>query len=161
MFFHVPKVKICWVGRELKLAKTGVSRIPASLRQSGVLYRNAGPWHLYYGLAKLRQFKEYLFETSVSVPSYSKHFDYLSNCLFLVGFFKSSPTTRLYRGRVPRLTILRAVTHETERGDHDFCHSWSHYGVGGQSGDRTHGLLTMSRALYRLSSCASHYLTKE
>ena len=26
-----------------------------------------------------------------------------------------------------RLTILRAATHETETGDHDFCLSWSHY----------------------------------
>ena len=26
-----------------------------------------------------------------------------------------------------RLTILRAATHETERGDHDFCLSRSHY----------------------------------
>ena len=37
----------------------------------------------------------------------------------LVGFLTSSSTTRLYRGRAPkteRLTILRAVTHETELG---------------------------------------------
>ena len=43
-------------------------------------------------------------------------------CLF--GFLTSSSTTRLYRGRAPRqerLTILRAATHETELGDHDFC----------------------------------------
>ena len=36
----------------------------------------------------------------------------------------------LYRGRAPRqerLTILRAATHETELGDHDFCLSRSHY----------------------------------
>ena len=49
-------------------------------------------------------------------------------CLF--GFLTSSSTTRLYRGRVPRqerLTILRAATHETELGDHDFCLSRSHY----------------------------------
>ena len=49
-------------------------------------------------------------------------------CLF--GFLTSSSTTRLYRGRAPRqerLTILRAATHETELGDHDFCLSWSHY----------------------------------
>ena len=42
----------------------------------------------------------------------------------------SSSTTRLYRGRAPRqecLTILRAATHETELGDHDFCLSRSHY----------------------------------
>ena len=53
-------------------------------------------------------------------------------CLFgwLVGFLTSSSTTRLYRGRAPRqerLTILRAATHETELGDHDFCLSRSHY----------------------------------
>ena len=45
----------------------------------------------------------------------------------LVGFLTSSSTTMLYRGRVPRLTILRAATHETEWGDHDFCLSRSHY----------------------------------
>ena len=26
-----------------------------------------------------------------------------------------------------RLAILRAATHEAERGDYDFCLSWSHY----------------------------------
>ena len=48
-------------------------------------------------------------------------------CLFfvfvcLVGFLTSSSTSRLYRGRAPRqrLTILRAATHETELGDHDY-----------------------------------------
>ena len=49
-------------------------------------------------------------------------------CLF--GFLTSSSTTRLYRGRAPRqerLAILRAATHETELGDHDFCLSRSHY----------------------------------
>ena len=49
-------------------------------------------------------------------------------CLF--GFLTSSSTTRLYRGRAPRqerLTMLRAATHETELGDHDFCLSRSHY----------------------------------
>ena len=49
-------------------------------------------------------------------------------CLF--GFLTSSSTTRLYRGRAlrqERLTILRAATHETELGDHDFCLSRSHY----------------------------------
>ena len=50
--------------------------------------------------------------------------------LHLFGFLTSSSTTRLYRGRAPRqerLTILRAATHETELGDHDFCLSRSHY----------------------------------
>ena len=49
-------------------------------------------------------------------------------CLF--GFLTSSSTTRLYRGRAPRqerLTILRAATHETDLGDHDFHLSRSHY----------------------------------
>ena len=49
---------------------------------------------------------------------------------WLVGFLTSSSTTRLYRGRAPRqerLTILRAVTHETELGDHGFCFNRSHY----------------------------------
>ena len=45
------------------------------------------------------------------------------------GFLTSSSTTRLYRGLTPteRLTILRAVTHKTELGDHDFCLSRLHY----------------------------------
>ena len=50
--------------------------------------------------------------------------------VWLVDFLTSSSTTRLYRGRAPRqerLTILRAATHETELGDHDFCLSRSHY----------------------------------
>ena len=54
--------------------------------------------------------------------------NFLFVCLF--GFLTSSSTTRLYRGRAPRqerLTILRAATHETELGDHDFCLSRSHY----------------------------------
>ena len=48
----------------------------------------------------------------------------------MFGFLTSSSTTRLYCGRAPRqerLTILRAATHETELGDHDFCLSRSHY----------------------------------
>ena len=47
--------------------------------------------------------------------------------VLLVGFLKSSSTTKLCRGRAPRLTILRDATHETERGEHDFCLSRSHY----------------------------------
>ena len=73
-------------------------------------------------------------------PSYYTLFSPLSRrCSFqdkhfvcLFGFLTSSSTTRLYRGRAPRqerLTILRAATHETELGDHDFCLSRSHYTV--------------------------------
>ena len=29
--------------------------------------------------------------------------------------------------KTEHLTILRAATHETELGNHDFCRSWSHY----------------------------------
>ena len=52
-------------------------------------------------------------------------------CLFVwsVGFLTSSPTTMLYRGQGPkteRLRIIRAATHKTELGDHDFCLSQSH-----------------------------------
>ena len=38
-------------------------------------------------------------------------------------------TTKLCRTgpKTERLTILRAATHETELGDHDFCLSQSHY----------------------------------
>ena len=53
------------------------------------------------------------------------------NILFVgsFGFLTPSSTTRLHRRRVPKsgLTILRAATHETEWGDHDFCLSRSHY----------------------------------
>ena len=47
----------------------------------------------------------------------------------LVVFLTSSSATRLYRRRVPKLTSdnLCAATHKTERGDHDFCLSRTHY----------------------------------
>ena len=47
----------------------------------------------------------------------------------LLGFLTSSSTTTLYRTglKTECLTILRAATHETELGDHDFCLSRSHY----------------------------------
>ena len=52
-------------------------------------------------------------------------------CLFvrLVDFLTSSSTTSyIAEGSQDwRLTILSAATHETERGDHDFCLSWSNY----------------------------------
>ena len=58
-----------------------------------------------------------------------------------------------------RLTILRAASHETKRGDHDFCLSWSHYTDTGPTsreraateGNRTQDLLTRSGELYQLS----------
>ena len=65
---------------------------------------------------------------SIILISTLHNFDSVVFCL--VGFLTSSSTTRLYRGRAPRqepLTILRAATHETELGDHDFCLSRSHY----------------------------------
>ena len=66
---------------------------------------------------------------STSTPSLSKRM--LGVFFNLFAFLNSSSTTRsrLYRGRVPRLTSdnLRAATHETERGDHDFCLRWSYY----------------------------------
>ena len=78
--------------------------------------------------------------------------------LFCFGFLTPSSTTRLYRGRSQdwRLAILRAATHETEWGDHDFCLSRSQYtdtdptsrGAGGNGGNRTQDLLTGYRALY-------------
>ena len=56
------------------------------------------------------------------------------------------------------LSILRAATHETEMGDHDFYLSWSHYTntdptskERGRSGNQTRDLLTKSSMLYRLS----------
>ena len=75
-------------------------------------------------------------------------------CLFsLVGFLTSSSTTRLYRGRVPKLTSDNCTCchTETERGYQDFCLSRSHYTDTGHSGNRTKDLLTRSRTLYRLS----------
>ena len=55
-------------------------------------------------------------------------------CLFVCvfDFLTSSSTLWLYRGRVPRLTsdiILQYTTHETERGDHQFCLNWLLYTV--------------------------------
>ena len=47
----------------------------------------------------------------------------------LAGFLTSSSITRSISWTGPkteRLTILRAATHETELGDHDFCLSRSH-----------------------------------
>ena len=50
------------------------------------------------------------------------------------------------------MTILRAATRETERGDDDSCLSQSHYtDTDSTSEDRTQDLLTRSRALYRLN----------
>ena len=52
-------------------------------------------------------------------------------CLFgwLVGFLTSSSTTRLYRGKIPRLTSDNFTCCHTRdwAGDHDFCLSRSHY----------------------------------
>ena len=50
-------------------------------------------------------------------------------CVTLFGLLTSSSGTRLYRGQVPRLTDDNFVCchNETERGDHDFCLSRSHY----------------------------------
>ena len=47
----------------------------------------------------------------------------------LFGFITSSPTTRLYRGGIPKLTSdnLHAATHDTERGDYGVCLCRSHY----------------------------------
>ena len=47
---------------------------------------------------------------------------------WLVGFLTSSSRTKAISRTDPkteRLTILRAATHETELGDHDFCLSRS------------------------------------
>ena len=60
-------------------------------------------------------------ENQHNIPDFSNLF------VCLVGFLTPSSTTRLYRGRAPRLTILGAAKHETEWGDHDFCLSLSHY----------------------------------
>ena len=79
-------------------------------------------------------------------------------CLFgwLVGFLTSSSTTRLYRGRVLRLTsdnfTVLPHTRERERGDHDFYLSLSHYtDTDPTSRNRTQDHLTRSCALYPLS----------
>ena len=80
---------------------------------------------------------------------------------WLVGFLTSSSTTRLYRGRVPRLTSDNfTCCHTGEWGDHDFCLTRSHYtDTHPTSRERTttvgieptQDLLTRSRALYRLN----------
>ena len=50
---------------------------------------------------------------------------------WLVGWFLNVLVNYLVISRTgpktERLTILRAATHETELGDHDFCLSRSHY----------------------------------
>ena len=74
--------------------------------------------------------------------------------VWLVGFSTSSLATRLYLGRVPRLTSDNCTcSHtETKRKDHDFCLSQpNQLGAGGRSRDRIQGLLARSRALYRLT----------
>ena len=58
------------------------------------------------------------------------NFGQLEETFVCFGFLTFSSTTWLYRGQVPRqsvLTILHAATHEIELGDHDFCLSRSHY----------------------------------
>ena len=70
------------------------------------------------------------FDTMRYVTSPQKNGKFICLFVWLVVFLTSSSTTRLYRGRAPRqsiLTILRAATLETELGDHDFCLSRSHY----------------------------------
>ena len=65
----------------------------------------------------------------------------------------SLSATKLYRGRVPRMTPDNFTCYHTERGDHDFCLSRLHYtdtdpiSREGRD-DRTHDLLTSSSALY-------------
>ena len=84
-------------------------------------------------------------------------------CLF--GFLTSSSTTRLYRGRVPRLTPENDVLpHTRKSGETMTSASAGHIiltpiqpvqlGAGGHRWNRTRDLLTRSRTLYRLSYCA-------
>ena len=53
----------------------------------------------------------------------------LGRFVCLVGFLTSSSTTRLYRGRVPKLASDNfTCCHTRDRvGNHEFCFSWSHY----------------------------------
>ena len=57
--------------------------------------------------------------------------DCLCNFVWLVGWLFNVLVNNkaiLWTGpKTERLTILRAATHEIERGDHDFCLSRSHY----------------------------------
>ena len=65
--------------------------------------------------------------------SITKHEKNTFSFFVCFGFLTSSSTTRLYCGRAPRhlkterLATLLTARHETERGDHDFCLSRSHY----------------------------------
>ena len=100
-----------------------------------------------------------LFIKKIICHFYSEH----GLIVCLVGFLRSSSTTRLYHGRVPRLTSdnFCAATHETERGDHDFCRSRSHSEHGSLLYSNTYfTLLYFTRPLadwlvsYTLLSCA-------
>ena len=74
--------------------------------------------------------------------------------VWLISFSTSSLATRLYLGRVPRLTSDNCTwSHkETKREDHDFCLSQpNRLGAGGRRRDRIQCLLDRSRALYRLT----------
>ena len=88
--------------------------------------------------------------------------EWLKKLVCFFGFLTSSPTARLYRGQVPRLTFDNFMC----------CHTWNRvgrpwplsqpvtlywhrpnqYGAAGHSEGRTRDLITRSRALYRLSS---------
>ena len=77
-------------------------------------------------------------------------------CLF--GFLPSSSITRLYRGRVPRLTFDNfTCCHTRVRAGRPWLLSPNQKGAAGHSRDRARDLLTRSRALYRLSYRAPRY----
>ena len=76
---------------------------------------------------------------SIKLIKFKMLIAYFEVCLFI--YLTSSSTTRLYRGRVPRLP--QPVTL--------YWHRPNQKGAGGHSGNRTRDLLPRSRALYRLS----------
>ena len=79
----------------------------------------------------------------------------------LFGFFTSSSTTRLYRGRAPRQSVWQfyVLPHMRQSWETMTSVSAGHIiltptrpvGAGGHNGDRTWNLLLRSRALYQLS----------
>ena len=86
-------------------------------------------------------------EKIFSLRSVSLFWTFLLKGFFvnLFDFLTSSSTTRLYRGQVPIYVLPHTRQSEgivTSVSD-------------GHSGDRTHNLHTRSRALYRLSYCAT------
>ena len=58
------------------------------------------------------------------------------------------------------LTILRAATHETELGDHDFCLSRSHYTDTDPTSNHMYKTKILSEILKERKAVRAHYISK-